>query len=86
MSKQQKKKKELTIHRFFPGSSQDITQELDQDLPTNFKKALEDLKTQLTHELKIQLTHGLKMQLIQELKKQSREYEDNFKKEIHELK
>ena len=76
MSNQQKKRKELTIDSFFPGNSQDM--EPDQELPTNFKQVLEDLKTQLTHELKIQL--------IQELKKQSRESEDNLKKEIHELK
>ena len=68
MSKQQKKRKEITTDRFFPGSSQDMTQELDQELPTNFKEALEDLKIQLTHELKIQLTHELKIQLTQELK------------------
>ena len=51
MSKQQKKRKELTIDSFFPGNSQDM--EPDQELPTNFKEALEDLKTQLTYELKI---------------------------------
>ena len=92
MSKQQKKRKELTIDSFFPGISQDM--ELDQELPTNFKEALEYLKTQLTHELKIQwtqeikmqLTQELKMQLIKELKKQSREAEENWKKETHELK
>ena len=84
MSKEQKKRKELTIESFLPESSQDM--ELDQDLPTNFKEALEDFKTQLTHELKIQLTQEFKMQLIQELKKQSREAEDNLKKEIHKLK
>ena len=52
--------------------------EPDQELPTNSKEALEDLKTHLTQELKMQLT--------QEVKKQSREAEDHWKKEIHELK
>ena len=84
MSKQQKKRKEFTIDSFFPGSSQDM--ELNQELPTNFKEALEDLKTQLTQELKMQLTQELKIQLIQELKKQAKEAKDNWKKEIHELK
>ena len=84
MSKQQTKRKELTIDSFFPGNSQDM--EPDQELPTNFKEALEDLKTQWTLELKIQLTQELKIQLIQELKKQSREAEENWKKEIHALK
>ena len=52
MSKQQKKREELTIDSFFPGSGQDM--ELDEELPRNFNENLEDLKTQLTHELKIQ--------------------------------
>ena len=86
MSKQQKKRKELAIDSFFPGSSQDMTQEIDQELPTNFKDTLEGLKIQLTHELKNQLTQELKIQLIQKFKKQSREPEDKLKKEIHELK
>ena len=58
MSKQQKKRKELTIDSFFPGNSQDM--EPDQELPTNLKEAFEDLKTHLTQELKIQLTQELK--------------------------
>ena len=70
MSKQQKKRKEITINSFFPGSSQHTANEIeDQEIPANITQTLEYLKIQLTHELKIQLTQELKIQLLAHLRR-----------------